>query len=33
MPTPTPMMVPSALSENGRQSPLGEKAGVLENHM
>ena len=33
MPTPSPMMVPSALWENGRQSPVGEKAGVLEKHM
>ena len=33
MPMPSPRMVPSALSENGRQSWLGDRAGVLEKHM
>ena len=33
MPTPSPMMVPSAPAENGRQSPVAENAGVLEKHM
>ena len=33
MPKPSPNMVPSAWSLNGRQSPLGESAGVFEKHM
>ena len=33
MPTPSPMIVPSAASENGLQSPDWENAGVLEKHM
>ena len=30
---PSPSRVPSALSENGRQSPVGDSAGVLLKHM
>ena len=33
MPSPSPSMVPSALSEKGRQSPEADSAGVLEKHM
>ncbi len=33
MPMPSPSMVPSAWSENGRQSPLWLSAGVLLKHM
>ena len=29
MPMPSPSIVPSARSENGRQSPVAESAGVL----
>ena len=31
--SPSPSIVPSAWSENGRQSPLGLNAGVLLKHM
>ena len=30
---PSPSIVPSAVSENGRQSPVGDSAGVLLKHM
>ncbi len=33
MPRPSPSSVPSALSLNGRASPVGESAGVLLKHM
>ncbi len=33
MPSPSPSIVPSALSENGRQSPERESAGVLLKQM
>ena len=33
MPTPSPRIVPSALSENGFASPVGDRAGVLLKHM
>ena len=33
MPTPSPRIVPSADSENGFASPVGDRAGVLLKHM
>ena len=33
MQMPSPRIVPSAWSENGRQSPVIDSAGVLEKHM
>jgi hypothetical protein len=33
MTSPSPSIVPSAESENGRQSPVGDSAGVLLKHM
>ncbi len=32
MTTPSPSIVPSAAAENGRQSPVGDSAGVAEKH-
>ena len=33
MPMPSLSIVPSAAFEKGRQSPVGESAGVFEKHM
>ena len=33
MPMPSPSIVPSARSENGRKSPVCDSAGVLVKHM